>query len=158
LFVALFMLVLYRLPGLVSVLALGFYATIVIALFKLIPVTLTLSGIAGFILSLGIAVDANVLIFERLKEELRAGKAMGAALDEAFRRAWLSIRDGNATTLISCAVLYWFSSSIIKGFALTLAIGVIISMFSAIVVTRLLMHLVARPRIVAKIPWLFLSK
>ena len=158
LFVALFMLALYRIPGLMSVMALGFYAAVVIALFKIIPVTLTLSGIAGFILSLGIAVDANVLIFERLKEELRAGKSMSAALDEAFRRAWLSIRDGNATTLISCAVLYWFSSSIIKGFALTLALGVLTSMFSAIVVTRLLLHLVARPRIVAKVPWLFLSK
>lgn len=156
--VALFMLAVYRLPGLLAVVALLFYAAVVFALFKLIPVTLTLSGIAGFILSVGIAVDANVLIFERLKEELKEGKPMGPAIDDAFRRAWLSIRDGNATTLIACAVLYWFSSSVIKGFALTLAIGVIVSMFSAIMVTRLLMRLVAQPRLVQAAPWLFLKK
>lgn len=158
LFVALFMILLYRIPGVLSVLALLFYAAVIVMLFKIIPVTLTLAGIAGFILSLGIAVDANVLIFERLKEELIAGKPMNFALDEAFKRAWNSIRDGNATTLIASAVLYWFSSSIIKGFALTLALGVIVSMFCAMVVTRTLLKLVARPGFVQKVPWLFLQK
>jgi protein-export membrane protein SecD len=158
LFVALFMIFLYRLPGLLSVVALTFYAAILITLFKIIPVTLTLSGIAGFILSLGIAVDANVLIYERLKEELKSGKIMSIALDEAFRRAWTSIRDGNATTLIACAVLYGYSSSIIKGFALTLALGVLISMFTAIIVVRTLLKLVAQPSFVRRAPWLFLDK
>lgn len=158
LLVMIFMILVYRIPGIVSVLALVFYAAIVFALFKLIPVTLTLSGIAGFILSVGIAVDANVLIFERLKEELKDGKSIGPAMNDAFNRAWLSIRDGNATTLIACAVLYWFSSSVIKGFALTLAIGVLVSMLSAIVVTRLLLRLVAQPRFVSAVPWLFLQK
>ncbi|HWQ99518.1 MAG TPA: protein translocase subunit SecD [Candidatus Methylomirabilis sp.] len=158
LFVALFMILVYRLPGFLSTLALCFYAAVLLALFKLVPVTLTLSGIAGFILSLGMAVDANVLIIERLKEEIREGKPMSMAIDEAFKRAWLSIRDGNATTLIACAVLYWFSSSIIKGFALTLAIGVLVSMFSAIMVTRMLLKLVAVPGLVRRVPWLFLQK
>jgi protein-export membrane protein SecD len=119
-----------------------------------LPVTLSLSGIAGFILSIGMAVDANVLIFERLKEELRNGKGYSQAMEEGFRRAWLSIRDGNATSIISCVVLYWFTSSVIKGFALTLAIGVIISMFTAIVVTRNLMRWVMTPNVVSKLGWL----
>ncbi|MEN9557743.1 MAG: hypothetical protein RL141_112 [Candidatus Parcubacteria bacterium] len=155
-FVALFMLLLYRIPGLVAVVALAFYTALLIALFKLIPVTLTLSGIAGLILSIGMAVDANVLIFERFKEELRAKKPMSVAIEEAFKRAWLSIRDGNATTLISCAVLYWFSSSVIKGFALTLALGVFVSLFSATVVTHALLRVVAHPALVARFPRLFL--
>lgn len=158
LLVALFMILFYRLPGVVSVVALGFYAAALLAMFKLIPVTLTLSGIAGFVLSLGMAVDANVLIFERFKEELREGKSMSQAIDEAFKRAWPSIRDGNYTTLISCAALWWFSSSIIKGFALTLAIGVLASMFTAIVVTRTILKLVAAPAFVRLAPWLFLKK
>lgn len=157
-FVALFMLAWYRLPGLLAIVSLVLYVAISFAIFKTLPVTLTLSGIAGFILSLGIALDANVLIFERLKEELRAGKAYGFALEEAFRRAWPSIRDGNTTTLISCAVLYWFSSSVIKGFALTLAIGVLMSLFTAIVVTRTTLRLVATPRIVEALGWMFLRK
>ncbi|MDD5437799.1 MAG: protein translocase subunit SecD [Patescibacteria group bacterium] len=154
LLVSLFMLAFYRIPGLLSVVALGVYALISLAIFKLLPVTLSLSGIAGFILSIGMAVDANVLIFERLKEELRNGKGYSQAMEEGFRRAWLSIRDGNATSIISCVVLYWFTSSVIKGFALTLAIGVIISMFTAIVVTRNLMRWVMTPNVVSKLGWL----
>lgn len=157
-FIAVFMLFWYRLPGLFSIISLVLYVAISFMIFKMLPVTLTLSGIAGFILSLGIAVDANVLIFERLKEELKSGKSYMVALEEAFKRAWPSIRDGNSTTLISSAVLYWFSSSIIKGFALTLAIGVLISLFTAIVVTRNIMRLVCGTSIVKKLPWLFLHK
>jgi protein-export membrane protein SecD len=137
--IILFMLFYYRLPGLLAIIALGVYATALIFLFKLIPVTLTLAGIAGFILSLGLAVDANVLIFERLKEELRMGKPLGSAVDEGFKRAWPSIRDGNVSTLITCFILFWFGTSTIRGFAVTLGIGIIVSMFSAIVITRLLL-------------------
>jgi preprotein translocase subunit SecD len=139
--VALFMLLYYRLPGLVSIIALGIYTAINLMLYKLIPVTLTLSGIAGFILSVGMAVDANVLIFERLKEELRRGRTLQSAMEEGFRRAWLSIRDSNFTTLISCAILFYTSSSLIKGFAFTLALGVLVSMFTAIVISRTLLRL-----------------
>jgi len=152
--VVVFMILYYRLPGLLSALALAFYAVLVLALFKLIPVTLTLAGIAGFVLSVGMAVDANVLIFERLKEELRWGKPLGSATDEAFKRAWPSIRDGNLTTLISCLVLFWFSTSMIKGFALTLSVGVILSMFSALFITRSFLRLIA-PWFQNKGTWLF---
>jgi protein-export membrane protein SecD len=134
--VALFMLGYYRLPGLLAVCALIIYSIVVLFAFKAIPVTLTLAGIAGVILSIGMAVDANVLIFERLKEELRMGKPFGTAIDEAFKRAWTSIRDGNISTLITCVILAWFGTSMIKGFAITLSIGVLLSMFSAIVVTK----------------------
>ena len=142
--VALFMLLYYRLPGLVSVLALLMYAAITFSLFKLIPVTLTLPGIAGFVLSVGVAVDANILIFERMKEELRAGQSVVFALDEGFRRAWPSIRDSNVSTIITCVILFWFGNtfgaSIVKGFALTLSIGVAVSLFTAILATRTLLH------------------
>jgi preprotein translocase subunit SecD len=138
--VAGFMILNYRLPGLLATVALVIYAAITFALFKLIPVTLTLAGIAGFILSIGMAVDANILIFERMKEELRAGRSMASALDAGFARAWTSIRDSNVSTLITCAILFWFGAtfgaSIIQGFALTLALGVLVSMFTAITVTR----------------------
>jgi protein-export membrane protein SecD len=134
--VALFMIGWYRWPGVISVVALLIYTSIVLAIFKLIPVTLTLAGIAGFILSIGMAVDANILIFERTKEELRAGKRLVGAVEEGFRRAWTSIRDSNVSSLITCAILFWLGTSIIKGFALTLAIGILVSMFSAITVTR----------------------
>lgn len=157
-FVALFMLFWYRIPGVFAIISLLLYVGLTFMLFKLIPVTLTLSGIAGFILSLGIAVDANVLVFERLKEELRAGKPLIAALEEAFRRAWPSIRDGNTTTLISCAVLYWFSSSVIKGFSLTLAIGILVSLFTAIVANRTFLRLITRTSLPSLVPWLFLQK
>lgn len=139
--VVIFMIVYYRLPGVLASVALLIYALAAYAIFKLVPVTLTLAGIAGFILSIGMAVDANVLIFSRLKEELRSGKTLGAAVEAGFDHAWPSIRDSNVSTLITCAILFWFGStfggaSIIKGFALTLAIGVIISLFTAISVTR----------------------
>lgn len=138
--VSLFMVLYYRLPGLMAVLALIIYTAVSLSIFKLIPVTLTLAGIAGFILSVGMAVDANVLIFERMKEELRNGRSLAAAVRVGFDRAWPSIRDSNASTLITCALLFWFGAtfgaSIVKGFALTLAIGVLVSLFSAITVTR----------------------
>ncbi|MBD3251682.1 protein translocase subunit SecD [Candidatus Uhrbacteria bacterium] len=157
LFVILFMILIYRLPGLVSVFALAFYGALIFAVFKLVPVTLSLSGIAGFILSLGIVIDANVLIFERLKEELKTDKPMMAAVDEAFRRAWTSIRDGNVTTLIVCFVLYTFTSSLIKGFALTLGIGILLSMFTAIVVTRTILKLLVATPLSRQLPWIFLQ-
>ena len=144
--VILFMVLYYRLPGFVADLALLCYALITYALFRLIPVTLTLPGIAGFVLSVGVAVDANVLIFERIKEELRSGKTLRSAIDLGWNRAWPSIRDSNFSTLITCGILYWFGStfgaSIVKGFSLTLALGVLVSMFTAIVVTRTFLHLV----------------
>lgn len=144
--VILFMALYYRLPGVLADLALMVYALITFALFKFIPVTLTLPGIAGFVLSMGVAVDANVLIFERLKEELRSGRSLRQAIDLGWNRAWPSIRDSNFSTLITCSILFWFGStfgaSIVKGFALTLAIGVLVSMFTAIIVTRSFLHLV----------------
>lgn len=142
--VVLFMILSYRLPGVLASLALGLYALTVFALFKLIPVTLTLPGIAGFVLSIGVAVDANILIFERMKEELRAGRQLRQAIDLGWQRAWPSIRDSNITTLITCTILFWYGSAfganIIKGFALTLAIGVLVSLFTSIVVTRTFLH------------------
>lgn len=137
-----FMIIYYRLPGAIAAVALLLYVAINLALYRLIPVTLTLSGIAGFILSLGMAVDANVLIFERLKEELSKGRPLDSAIDEGFKRAWSSIRDSNFATLISCAILFYTSSSLIRGFAFTLALGVLVSMFSAIFVSRTLLRLV----------------
>ncbi|NQT49129.1 protein translocase subunit SecD [Candidatus Kuenenbacteria bacterium] len=153
--VAIFMIVYYRLPGLLAVCALIIYGIVVLFIFKAIPVTLTLAGIAGFILSIGMAVDANVLIFERLKEELRTGKPLGNAVDEGFKRAWTSIRDGNVSTLITCLILAWFGTSMIKGFAITLSIGVLLSMFSAIVVTRQLLYLFVNPDKKSKSTWWF---
>jgi preprotein translocase subunit SecD len=144
LIVMLFMILYYRGLGLVASLALLIYAALVLAIYKWIPVTLTLAGIAGFIVSLGMAVDANVLIFERMKEELRTGRTIGAAIEAGFDRAWSAIRDSNLTTFIACGVLYWFGGHIIansqvKGFALTLVIGVAISMFTAITVSHMLL-------------------
>jgi protein-export membrane protein SecD len=140
--VALFMIIYYRLPGLLSVFALIIYGLIVLALYKLIPVILTLSGVAGFIISIGMAVDANVLIFEGMKEGLRAGKPLGSTIDEGFKYAWGAIRDSNITTLITCAILAWFGTSMVKGFAITLGIGILVSMFSAIVITRTFLKLI----------------
>jgi protein-export membrane protein SecD len=134
--VLLFIIFYYRLPGLLASLALLIYVVLVLAIFKLIPVTLTLAGIAGFILSIGMAVDANILIFERFKEELKSGKSLGGSIDEGFSRAWPAIRDGNISTIITCLILYIFATGLVKGFALTLGIGVLVSMFSAIIVTR----------------------
>jgi preprotein translocase subunit SecD len=134
--VALFLIIWYRLPGLIAVLALSIYTVIMLALFKLIPVTVTAAGIAGFILSIGMAVDANILIFERMKEERRTGKALAAAVSEGFDRAWLSIRDSNVSSIITSIILFWMGTSMVKGFALTLGLGVLVSMFSAITITR----------------------
>ncbi len=155
LFVALFMVLLYRLPGVVSIFALVLYAALSAAAFKLIPITLTLAGIAGFILSLGIAVDANVLVFERFKEELKEGKTLMIALEESFKRAWPSIRDGHVTVLISSVVLYGFSSSVIRGFALTLAVGTVLSLFTAIISTRTFLRFLAYTKL-QNIDWIFL--
>lgn len=144
--VILFMASYYRLPGILADLALLVYAVVTFALFKLIPVTLTLPGVAGFVLSIGVAVDANILIFERMKEELRTGRTLQQAIDLGFSRAWPSIRDSNLSTLITCAILYWFGNtfgaSIVKGFSLTLALGVLVSLFTAITVTRTFLHVV----------------
>lgn len=152
--VAVFMLLFYRLSGLASVLALIIYTVVVLAIYKLIPITLTLAGIAGFILSLGMAVDANVLIFARMREELKEGKSLNSAFQEGFRRAWLSIRDSHVTTLLGALVLYLFTTSIVKGFALTLGIGVLMSLFSAITVTRSFLGTVIGPKLEGK-RWLF---
>lgn len=138
---ALFMIVYYRLPGVLAVGALAIYFMLLLAVYKLWPVTLTLSGIAGTILSIGIAVDANVLIFERTREELRSGKSVPKSVQDGFKRAWSSIRDSNVSSLITCLILYWFGSSLIRGFAITLAIGIVLSMFSAITITRTFMRL-----------------
>jgi preprotein translocase subunit SecD len=136
LLVALFLILLYRLPGLVAVVSLCIFISIILALFKLMPVTLTAAGIAGFIISIGVAVDANVLIFERIKEELRSGQSIKDATRLGFSRAWFSIRDSNISNFITAVILFWFGTSLIQGFALTLGMGVIVSMFSAIVITR----------------------
>lgn len=139
-----FMLVYYRLPGALADIALVIYGLVSVSLFKLIPVTLTLPGITGFLLSVGMAVDANILIFERMKEELRRGRALKPSIEAGFARAWTSIRDSNISTLITCAILWGFGSnfgaSVVQGFAVTLFIGVAVSMFTAIVVTRTLMR------------------
>ena len=144
--VILFMALYYRLPGIIADLALVTYALISFMLFKMIPVTLSLPGIAGFILSIGMAVDANVLIFERLKEELRAGRTLSQAIDLGWSRAWPSIRDSNSSTLITCLILYIFGNSfgasMVKGFSINLALGVVVSLFTAIIVTRTYLHLV----------------
>jgi preprotein translocase subunit SecD len=135
--VVIFMVVFYRFPGLLASLALVIYVVITLALFKLIPVTLTLAGIGGFILSIGMAVDANILIFARMKEEIKAGKGLSQAIDEGFKRAWPSIRDSNFNSLIVCAILFFVATSFIKGFAFTLALGIIVSLLSAIFITRI---------------------
>ena len=154
----LFMLLYYRLPGLLADLALLLYTALTFAIFKLVGVTLTLAGIAGFILSIGMAVDANVLVFERVKEELRAGRLLAAAIAIGWKRAWPSIRDSNITTMITCAVLYVFGNnfgaSLIVGFATTLLLGVLVSMFTAIIVTRTFLNLLV-PTGVVNHPALF---
>jgi preprotein translocase subunit SecD len=150
--VVLFMMIYYRLPGVLASVALIFYVLVVLAIFKLLPVTLSLAGIGGFVLSIGMAVDANVLIFERMKEELRLGRTLGASIEAGFSRAWPAIRDSNITTFIACGILYWLGSTVIAsapvmGFALTLAIGVAISMFTAVVVTRTFLRILAGTRL-----------
>ena len=140
--VMIFMIAYYRAPGVISCVALVIYSLITFAIFKIIPVTLTLAGIAAFVLSIGMAVDANILIFERTKEELRSGRSLFTAINSGFDRAFTSIFDSNMTTIITCAILYALGTGAVKGFALTLAIGVLVSMFSAITVTKNFMHLV----------------
>jgi preprotein translocase subunit SecD len=135
--IVIFMVVFYRLPGLLASLALVIYVVLVLSLFKLIPVTLTLAGIGGFILSIGMAVDANILIFARMKEEIKLGKSLSQSIDEGFKRAWPSIRDSNLNSLIVCAILFLMTTSFIKGFAFTLALGILMSLFSAIFITRI---------------------
>ena len=155
----LFMVIYYRLSGALACVSLAIYAVVMLMIFKMVPVTLTLAGIAAFILSLGIAVDANVLIFERMKEELRGGKALKSAIESGFNRAWPAIRDSNISTLITCAILYWFGSrmfggAMVMGFALTLGIGVLVSMLTAIIVTRSFMRITALTPMARKV-WLF---
>ncbi len=142
--VALFILIYYKLPGLLAVISLFIYTVFVLAIFKLIPITLTLAGIAGFILSVGMAVDANILIFERMKEELRLGRTQSQAIEIGFTRAWRSIRDSNVSSLITAVILFWFGTGSVKGFAIALAVGIIISMGTAIIVTRNLLRIVYR--------------
>jgi len=140
LIIALFLILWYRLPGLIAVLALCIYVLVILTLFKLMPVTLTAAGMAGFIISIGIAVDANVLIFERVKEELRSGRTISDAVATGFSRAWFSIRDSNISSIITAIILFWFGTSLIKGFALTLGMGVLVSMLSAITITRIFLY------------------
>lgn len=140
---SIFLVLWYRLPGLIAVIALIFYTILSLAIFKLIPVTLTAAGMAGFVLSLGMAVDANILIFERTKEEMKKGKNIRDSLHEGFSRAWLSIRDSNISSIITAIVLFWLGTSAVKGFALTLGVGVMVSMFSAITLSRTFLFSVA---------------
>jgi protein-export membrane protein SecD len=153
--IVLFMILIYRVSGVFGVLALMIYIVLLLAIFKIIPVTLTLPGIAGLILSIGMAVDANILVFERLREEIAGAKGGKVdfllVLNHAYARAWTSIRDGNVSTLITCAILFWFSTSFIKGFALTLGIGVSASMFSAMIVTKYFMRLAGEGRLGKKL-------
>ena len=152
--VIVFMILIYRFPCLIASIALIMYVVFVLAIFKLIPVTLTLSGIAGFILSIGMAVDANILIFARTKEELKQGDDLSSAIENGFKRAWPSIRDSNLNSLIVCAILFTFATSFIKGFALTLSLGIIVSIFSAVFITRLLLQLFVGTRL-EKFKWLW---
>jgi len=152
---ALFFLVWYRLPGFIAIFALLVYGVVMFAFMKIIPITLTAAGIAGFIISLGVAVDANVLISERLKEELKNGKTLKEAIQEGFDRAWLSIRDSNLSGLITAVILFWFGSNLIKGFAITFGLGIIISMITAITVTRIFMLAIAGTKDTSRLRFLF---
>jgi preprotein translocase subunit SecD len=142
--VFIFMVIHYRLPGTVAAVALIYYGLVVFAIFRLVPVTLTLAGVAAFVLSVGMAVDANILIFERTKEELRAGKTLVSAIEAGFNRAWNSIFDSNVSSIITAGILFYFGSAVIRGFALVLIIGVLISMFTAITLSRQLLRWVVR--------------
>jgi preprotein translocase subunit SecD len=145
--VFLFMLLHYRMPGVVACLALIYYALVVYAIFRLVPVTLTLAGVAAFVLSVGMAVDANILIFERTKEELRSGKSLVSAVEAGFNRAWNSIFDSNMSSIITAAILFYFGSATIRGFALVLIIGVLVSMFTAVTLSRQML------RVLVHQPW-----
>jgi protein-export membrane protein SecD len=142
--VLIFMIAYYRLPGVLAAIALIFYTLVVYAVFRVIHVTLTLAGVAAFILSIGMAVDANILIFERMKEEIRAGKTLGPAIEAGFNRAWSSILDSNVASLLVAGWLYWQGTTVVKGFALVLIVGVLVSMFSAVTVTRTMLRRVTR--------------
>src|SRR5574338_407087 len=144
LLVLFFMITYYRLPGVLAALALVFYTLVVYAVFRVIHVTLTLAGVAAFILSIGMAVDANILIFERMKEEIRAGKTLGPAIEAGFNRAWSSILDSNVSSILVAGWLYWQGTTVVRGFALVLIIGVLVSMFSAVTVTRTMLRYVTR--------------
>ena len=144
LLVLIFMISIYRLPGVVAAVALVFYTLVTYAVFRLIGVTLTLAGVAAFILSVGMAVDANILIFERMKEEIRLGKTLGPAIEAGFNRAWSSILDSNVSSLLVASWLFWQGTTVVRGFALVLIVGVLISMFSAVTVTRTLLRMVGR--------------
>ncbi len=144
LLVLLFMVAYYRLPGVLAAGALVFYSLVTYAVFRLIGVTLTLAGVAAFILSIGMAVDANILIFERMKEEIRLGKTLGPAIEAGFNRAWSSILDSNVSSILVASWLYWQGTTVVRGFALVLIIGVLISMFSAVTVTRTILRMVVR--------------
>ncbi|MEK7071461.1 MAG: protein translocase subunit SecD [Patescibacteria group bacterium] len=143
LLVALFLILWYRLPGLLATISLFIFITIMLSLFKLLPVTLTAAGIAGFIITIGVAVDANVLIFERVKEELRSGRSIVDAVSVGFSRAWFSIRDSNSSSIITALILFWFGTSLIQGFALTLGMGILVSMFSAIIITKIFLSVMS---------------
>jgi preprotein translocase subunit SecD len=163
LLIMLFMIIYYRLPGVVAALALLFYTLVAMAIFMTLPVpsgtgvsygiTLTLAGIAGFILSIGMAIDANILIFERMKEELRAGRPLRPAIDDGFRRAWSSIRDSNISSLITAVILYYFGSSLVRGFAVTLGLGILISLFTAMTVTHLILQFLAGTSLGRRLTW-----
>ena len=152
--VVIFMILFYRIPGILASLALIIYISLVLSVFKMVPITLTLAGIGGFILSIGMAVDANVLIFSRMREELKEGKNLGLAIENGFNRAWPSIRDGNLTTLIVAVILFAFGTSFIKGFALTLSFGILISMFSAMIISKNFLRCFIQTKL-EKIKWLW---
>jgi len=149
--IAIFMIFYYKRLGVFAVLALAMYVAFTLAVFKLIPITMTLAGIAGFVLTIGMAVDANILIFERTKEELKRGLSKTSAVEEGFRRAWTSIRDSNFSTIITAAILFYLTSSFVKGFALALLIGTLVSMFSAITTTRLFLRVFMREKVVPRL-------
>lgn len=153
--IALFMILWYRLPGVVAVVCLSIYTLIMLALFKFIPITLTASGIAGFIMTLGIAVDANILVFERIKEEVRAGKEIPDALKEAFVRAWFSIRDGHFTAILTAVILFYTTTSLVKGFALTLILGVAVSLLTSVTLSRVLLTAIAPKKMTPLAHFLF---
>jgi len=152
--IIIFMVLFYRLPGILAGLTLAIYVALALSIFKLIPVTLTLAGIGGFILSIGMAIDANILIFSRMREELNSSKSFSQSLQEGFNRAWPAIRDGNLTTLIVAAILYGFGTSFIKGFATTLSLGILISLFSAIIISKNFLRIFEETRF-EKISWLW---
>ena len=148
------MIAFYRVPGALAILTLSLYGVFLLFLLKIFGLTFTLAGIAGIILSIGMAVDANILIFSRFREEMDEGKSFSVSMEEGFRRAWPSIRDGNVTTLLAAFILFWFGTSFVQGFALTLAVGIFVSMFSAIFVTKNFMRLFINTRL-EKIAWLW---